>query len=80
MITGSVVVWTAGPAASTVGCNGADGFFRCDVTNSADATVAPIVSAVATAFRRKDRMASDGDRGFEEWNPVERRPEDLARV
>jgi hypothetical protein len=25
-------------------------------------------------------MASDSDRGFEEWNAIERRPEDLARV
>jgi hypothetical protein len=47
---------------STAGCRGADGFFRCDVTNAADATVAPMVSAVATVFIRKSRTALDGDR------------------
>lgn len=48
-------------AFNTDGCSGADGFFRCDVTNTADADVAPIVSAVATAFMRKSRIASDRD-------------------
>ena len=65
-MAGSLVVWTDWVAVSTVGCNGADGFFRCDVTNTADAAVAPIVSAVARAFNRKDRTTSDRDRRFEE--------------
>ena len=65
-MAGSVVVWTDWVAVSTVGCSGADEFLRCDVTNTADAAVAPIVNAVATAFKRKDRMTSDRDWRFEE--------------
>jgi hypothetical protein len=67
--------WTEGPtvkvspaavllepfaAVKTGGWSGAAGFLRCDVTNSAEATVVHIVSTVAVALRRKLRT-SDGD-------------------
>lgn len=62
--------WTEGPtvsvpprvlalapvlAFSTAGCSGAEGFFKCDVTKTADATVAPTVTKVTAALSRKSR-------------------------
>lgn len=62
--------WTEGPTVTvpprvlalapvlaliTAGCSGADGFFKCVVTKSAEPTVAPTVTKVAAAFRRKSR-------------------------
>ena len=58
-------------ALSTAGWSGADGFFRCDVTYTADATVAPTVSIVAAAFSRRSRNVSDRDRRLQERHPVE---------
>src|SRR2546427_4477277 len=65
--------------ASTTGWSGACGFLKCDVTKNADTTVPARVSAVAPTFSKSVRT-SDGDRGLQEWNPLERRAEDLPRV
>jgi hypothetical protein len=51
---------------STAGWSGAVGFFRCEVTNAADAAVAATVTNVAATLRKSGRKASDRDRRLQE--------------
>src|SRR5260370_40674066 len=92
----AVLGWTEGPsvrvppgaesvvgrhALSTVGCRGAAGFFKCEVTYSADKAVEATESAVAPALRMAVRISErDGKRRFQNWVAVERSAEDLVRV
>src|SRR3989442_12210027 len=65
--------------ASTTGWSGACGFLKCDATKNADTTVPARESAIAPTFSKSVRT-SDGDRGLQEWNPLERRAADLPRI
>lgn len=62
----------------TIGCKGAAGFFRCEVTYNAETAVVASVSAVAPALRTHARISDGGDRSLKEGHVVERGAEDLA--
>lgn len=64
----------------TIGCRGADGFFRCVVTYSAETAVVASVNAVAPALSTHARMSDRCDRRLKEGHSVERGAEDLAGI
>ena len=64
MVPPRAVVPDPAPALRTAGCSGAAGFLRCVVTKTAAATVAPIVTAVATALRMNSRIAQTATGAF----------------
>lgn len=64
----------------TIGWRGAPGFFRCEVTYSAETAVVASVSAVAPALRTHARMSDHCDRSLEEGHAVELGAQDLARI
>src|ERR1700693_3269810 len=64
----------------TIGCRGADGFFKCVVTYSAETAVVASVSAVAPALSTHARISDRRDRRLKEGHLVERGAEDLARI
>lgn len=79
VIEGTSAAWTDGVRVtvppervlSTIGCSGAAGFFKCEVTHNADASVAPTVSAVAPALRMNTRTgqpAATGARRNGTWS------------
>src|SRR5436309_3969857 len=67
-------------AVRTPGWSGAAGFYGCAGTYSADATVAPSVSAVAASLSSAGRIDLDRDRRLQELHAVEGAPKDRRRV
>src|SRR5258708_16079659 len=67
-------------ALSTVGCRGAAGFFKCDVTYSADKAAAATRRAVAPALRMAVPIPDPaGNRRLQKRGAVDRSSDALAR-